>query len=186
MAEIRCRFRRHGHFHIHDPRRSVGSTVDQNPLPRNLVHIRLHEEDPRGRWAPVYKIADGILFRAKPSRQIQILLSVGKFDRVHCKRPIVKIAYELASEWLGMGYLEDYVGEKLRRYVVDSSFTLPPVENSVNGKIDFPAISNLTELLSYRPCTHTACIRLSDLHSRSKVREIPITCWKLKLLFIEI
>ena len=66
-----------------------------------------------------------------------------EIDAFQYKRAIVKIAYELACEWLGRDYLSDPTGEKLRRFVLEPSFTAPPRENAINGIVDFVRPSQL-------------------------------------------
>lgn len=106
--------------------------------------------------------SEGVLFRGGLVKADPNIVDCGEdVDRGRCKRATVKIAYELACEWLGVGYLEDIVGEKLRRYVVDISFTVPPAENAVNGKIDIPTMPNSIGLLNFQPILY-GCIRPSE------------------------
>ena len=83
-------------------------------------------------------------------------------DTKEYKRAVAKIAYELACEWIGTEDLEDPVGEKIRRYVIDPSFTVPPIENAVNGRIGFRPIRDLCKLLNYQPFNHVGRIRSSE------------------------
>ncbi len=83
-------------------------------------------------------------------------------DTADYKRAIAKIAYELACEWLGASYLNDPVGEKLRRFVREASFTTPPEENAINGTVKLERIPFQEGPLSHLPYSHMARICYSD------------------------
>lgn len=83
-------------------------------------------------------------------------------DTADYRRAIAKIAYELACEWLGAGYLNDSVAEKLRRFVLDPSFTTPPEENAINGRVDLVRIPFQGGPLNKLPYSHMARICYSD------------------------
>jgi hypothetical protein len=108
-------------------------------------------------------IAEDILFRCKLAKaDPNIVECSGVVDTVDYKRAIVKIAYELACEWLGSGYRADPCGEKLRRFIRDPLFVSPPIENAINGIIDFVDIPFSNGSIDGQACGHTARICFGD------------------------
>lgn len=87
------------------------------------------------------KIGERLLWRGKLMKADPNLVECTEDIGVeNCKRAIVKIAYELAVEWLGPGYLEDPTGENLRRFVDVPSSSSPSHENAINGRVDLIGI----------------------------------------------
>jgi hypothetical protein len=85
-----------------------------------------------------------------------------KGDTADYKRGITKIAYELACEWLGASYLNDPVGEKLRRFVREANFSIPPQKNAIHGTVKLERIPFQEGPLSHLPYSHMARISYSD------------------------
>lgn len=111
------------------------------PLPKKMSGFLEYVRNvPDGDTCQI-KIAEDILFRCKLAKADPNMVEcLGEVDTVDYKRAIVKIAYELACEWLGTRYLDDPCGAKLRRFILDPLFVSPPIENAVNGIINFVAI----------------------------------------------
>jgi hypothetical protein len=85
-----------------------------------------------------------------------------EIDTVKYKRAVVKIAYELACEWLGPGYLDDLTGEKLRRFVREPLFIAPPEENAINGTVGFTRTPYITGLAGDLDYSHRARVSYSE------------------------
>jgi hypothetical protein len=102
------------------------------------------------------KIAEGILFRGKLDRADPNVVECWG-DMTEVNRAIVKIAYELAYEWLGPTYLNDPTALILRRFVLDPSFRPQPEENGVKR------MAFKIESLNGREYSHMARICYSDV-----------------------
>ena len=133
------------------------------PPPETVLNFLEHVKNvPDGAMCQI-KIAENILFGCKFAKaDPNIVECSGVVDTVDYKRAIVKIAYELACEWLGPSYLDDPCGEKLRRFILDSTFVPPPIENVINGIVGFVEIPFSKASIDSQACGHAARVCYGD------------------------
>jgi hypothetical protein len=85
-----------------------------------------------------------------------------EIDMIHYKKPIVKIAYELACYWLEESYLDDPTAEILRQFILNPNDSKrSEADFPIKGKIDFMSKpSSLVPFWNHLPDSHIAAINI--------------------------